>query len=123
MYPPPSLIPQGVKPPRFIVRIYFWLKRQMPSLNPKDLLPIGISATKGVIICGNGSTPSLLVAEFQKAEGSYGIVQARSKLDFYKNVLGFKFHKTLIRYVENEDFQAPMTTTGQIIQEHIAASK
>lgn len=95
----------------------------MPNLNPKDLLPIGISATKGVIIIGNGSTPSLLVTEFKKAEGSFGIVQARSKLDFYKNVLSFNFHKTLIRYVDNEDFQAPMTAIGQIIQDHIAASK
>ena len=29
---------------------------------------------KGAIICGNPSTPSLLVAEYTKAEGTYGIV-------------------------------------------------
>ncbi|KAF7969728.1 hypothetical protein HWV62_26142, partial [Athelia sp. TMB] len=123
MYPPPSLIPQGIKPPRFLVRTYRWLKKQMPNLDPKDLLPIGISAMRGVIIVGNGSTPNLLVTEFQKAEGSFGIVQARSKLDFYKNILSFKFHKTLIRYVENDDFHAPMTATGELVQEHIASSK
>lgn len=95
----------------------------MPNLDPKDLLPIGISAMRGVIIVGNGSTPNLLVTEFQKAEGSFGIVQARSKLDFYKNILSFKFHKTLIRYVENDDFHAPMTATGELVQEHIASSK
>jgi hypothetical protein len=29
---------------------------------------------KGAIICGNASTPSLLVTEYTKAEGTYGIV-------------------------------------------------
>jgi hypothetical protein len=100
-----------------------WLKRQLTSLDPKNLLPIGIEATKGAILCGNGSTPSLLVAEFSKAEGTFGIVQARSKFDFYKQILSFKFQKALIRYVENDEFQNPMTSTGQILQEHIDASR
>jgi hypothetical protein len=29
---------------------------------------------KGAIICGNASTPNLLVAEYTKAEGTFGIV-------------------------------------------------
>ena len=29
---------------------------------------------KGTIICGNASTPNLLVAEYTKAEGTYGII-------------------------------------------------
>jgi len=29
---------------------------------------------KGVIMCGNASTPNLLVAEYKKAEGTYGVV-------------------------------------------------
>ena len=29
---------------------------------------------KGAIICGNASTPNLLVAEYKKAEGTYGVV-------------------------------------------------
>src|SRR6202042_1277483 len=87
------------------------------------LLPIGIEATKGAIVCGNGSTPSLLVAEFSKAEGTFGIVQARSKFDLHKQILSFKFQKALIRYVENDQFQNPMTTIGRIVQEHIEASR
>jgi hypothetical protein len=103
--------------------VLIWLKRQLPNLDPKDLLPIGIEATKGAIVCGNGSTPSLLVAEFSQAEGTFGIVQARSKFDLHKQILSFKFQKALIRYVENDEFQNPMTTTGKIVQEHIEASR
>lgn len=109
--------------PRLFRSAYTWLKQQLPSLDPKDLLPIGIEATEGAIVCGNGSTPSLLVAEFKKAEGTFGIVQARSKLDFYKQILSLRFENTLIQYVENEEFQNPMTATGRLVQDHIEASR
>jgi hypothetical protein len=112
-----------IKSPPFIRTAIIWLKRQLPNMDTKDLLPIGIEATKGAIVCGNGSTRSLLVAEFSKAEGTFGIVQARSKYDFHKQILSFKFQKALIRYVENEEFQNPMTTTGRILREHIEASR
>lgn len=112
-----------MKPPRFLLRSYAWAKKQLPSLDPKDLLPIGLEATKGAIICGNASSPSLLVSEFERADGTFGIVQARSKLDFYKQILSFKFQKALIRYVENQEYQNPMTATGKLVQEHLEASR
>lgn len=66
------------KSPGFLKRALVWLKLQLPNFDPKNLLPMGIEATKGAIICGNASTPSLLVAEFSKVEGTYGIVQVGS---------------------------------------------
>jgi hypothetical protein len=51
-----------------------WIKSQLPRIEFKDLLPISIGVEKGTIICGNASTPNLLVAEYKKAEGTYGIV-------------------------------------------------
>lgn len=112
-----------IKSPPFIQTVLLWLKRQLPSLDPKDLLPIGIEATKGAIICGNGSTPSLLVAEFSKTEGTFGIVQARSKFDLYKQILSFKFQKAMVCCVENEEFQNHMTDAGRILQEHMNTSR
>lgn len=50
------------------------LKRQLPSLDPKDLLPVSLEIVKGAFIIGNESTPTLLVAEYRKSEGTYGIV-------------------------------------------------
>ena len=46
----------------------------MPRIEFKDLLPISIEVEKGAIICGNSSTPNLLVTEYKKAEGTYGVV-------------------------------------------------
>ena len=120
---PTAFFGANVRPPRLIRNAYRWFKQQLPSIDPTDLLPIGIDANKGVILCGNGSTPSLLVAEFRRAEGTFGIVQARSKLDFYKQILNFKFQNAVIRYVENQECQDPMTTTGRILCEHIEASR
>lgn len=54
-----------------------WFRQQLPNLDPKDLLPIGIEVTEGSIICGNTSTPSLLVAEFRRSSGTFGVVPVR----------------------------------------------
>lgn len=35
---------------------------------------MGIEVNKGVLLCGNTSTPNLLVAEFQHMSGTFGIV-------------------------------------------------
>ena len=43
-------------------------------MDPKDLLPISLEVVKGAFIIGNESTPVLLVAEFRRSEGTYGIV-------------------------------------------------
>lgn len=51
-----------------------WLRSQLPRIEFKDLLPISMEVEKGAIICGNASTPNLLVAEYKKAEGTYGVV-------------------------------------------------
>lgn len=51
-----------------------WLRSQLPRIEFKDLLPVSMEVEKGAIICGNASTPNLLVAEYKKAEGTYGVV-------------------------------------------------
>ena len=51
-----------------------WARSQLPRIEFKDLLPISMEVEKGAIICGNSSTPNLLVAEYKKAEGTYGVV-------------------------------------------------
>ena len=61
--------------PSFFKRFMAWIKLQLPHLDPMNLLPVSLEATKGAIICGNPSTPSLLVADFSRAEGTYGIVK------------------------------------------------
>jgi len=61
--------------PSTIQQLLAWFKQQMPVLDPKDLLPLGIQVSKGVITCGNLSTPNLLVAEFSVCHGTFGITQ------------------------------------------------
>ncbi|OBZ68127.1 hypothetical protein A0H81_11865 [Grifola frondosa] len=121
--PPVSLISSIYKrTPTIVKRAANWLRLQLPNLDPKDLLPISIEATKGAIICGNASTPNLLVAEFNGAEGTYGIVEARSKHDLYKQMLNIKFQNASACYVENTDYHAPMSDIGHKVHEHIRDS-
>jgi hypothetical protein len=60
--------------PSFIKKTLEWIRSQLPQIDFKDLLPMSMEVEKGAIICGNASTPNLLVAEYTKAEGTYGIL-------------------------------------------------
>ncbi|KAF7361830.1 hypothetical protein MVEN_00527500 [Mycena venus] len=111
-----STTPGTFQLPVAFQRAWHWVRRQLPTLDPKDLLPLGIEVTKGAIICGNPSTPNLLVAEFRRTEGMFGIVQSRSKYDLYKQLLHLSFQQALIRYVQNEDYRGPMVATGEILK-------
>jgi hypothetical protein len=76
---PPALARRVLPIPGAVRKAVTWVKHQLPNLDPKDLLPLGIEVIKGAIICGNSSTPNLLVAEFQRTEGTFGIVEVRNK--------------------------------------------
>ncbi|KAG2345485.1 hypothetical protein BDR05DRAFT_880204 [Suillus weaverae] len=104
-YPPPALA--NIKAPPVIHAALAWIKRQTPYLDPNDILPIALELSKVAITCGNPSTPSLLVAECHRAEGTFGIVQ----------LLNLKFQKVLVQLVENDNYQGSMPTIGHRIHE------
>lgn len=52
-----------------------WFKRQLPNLDPKDLLPLSFRVVNGAVVCGNSATPNLLMSKFTAVDGTYGIVQ------------------------------------------------
>ncbi|KAL0956539.1 hypothetical protein HGRIS_002680 [Hohenbuehelia grisea] len=106
----------GSKVPTFAKRAGAWARSQLPSLDPKDLLPLGIEITKGVIIAGNKSTPQHLLAEFKRAAGTFGVVQSRSKHDLHKQLLDLKFLNAIVRFKKNDDYHEPMVSSGEKVQ-------
>ncbi|KAJ7218000.1 hypothetical protein GGX14DRAFT_550111 [Mycena pura] len=115
----PSVLAGSLRLPVSFQRAWHWARRQLPTLDPKDLLPFGIEVTKGAIICGNPSTPNLLVAEFKRTEGMFGIVQSRSKYDLHKQLLHLHFQQALVRYVQNEQYRGPMAATGELLRDPV----
>ncbi|KAJ7072266.1 hypothetical protein C8F01DRAFT_1205872 [Mycena amicta] len=111
-----SVLIGSMRAPAVLQRAWHWIRQELPTLDPKDLLPVGIEVTKGAIICGNPSTPNLLVAEFKRTEGMFGIVQSRSKHDLYKQLLHLSLQQAIIRYVQNENYRGSMTVTGELLQ-------
>lgn len=95
------------------------MQSQLPSLDPKDLLPISIEVMKSAITIGNTSTPNLLIAEFRRAEGTYGVVEARSKHDLYKQVFNIRLQDPSVSYVENDGYVRSMLEIGRRMHEHI----
>ncbi|KAJ3553006.1 hypothetical protein NM688_g3848 [Phlebia brevispora] len=112
--PPVSLVSSIItRAPSVVKKSIAWGKGQLPTLDPKELLPIGIEVDKAAIMIGNAATPTLLVAEFQRSEGTYGVVPARSKHDLYKNVLNLTFQNASICYVNNADYDESAIATGE----------
>ncbi|KAL4073990.1 hypothetical protein J3A83DRAFT_4507268, partial [Scleroderma citrinum] len=120
LYPPSSFT--SMKAPPIIHAALNWIKRQMPYIDSKDLLPISIAAFKCAIVCGNKSTPDLMVAECHRADGTFGIVPARSMCDLYKQLLNLRFQNTVVHLVENPSYHGAMPDTGNSIREHAEAS-
>ncbi|KAF9475774.1 hypothetical protein BDN70DRAFT_996181 [Pholiota conissans] len=114
-YNPPSLVRSAFHVPATFRKGFAWFRGQLPTLDPKDLLPLGIHVQTGAIILGNPSTPTLLVAEFQDALGTYGITASRSKYDLYKQILGLKLQNTLFHLVQNDDYVDPMASLGSLV--------
>lgn len=90
--------------------------------------------TKGVITLGNASTSNLLVTEFRRAQGTFGLVpvrekvffssmsdttQSRSKHDLHKQILTLSFQDTAMRLVENADYRDSMAAVGELANERI----
>ncbi|KAL6305048.1 hypothetical protein BKA93DRAFT_731948 [Sparassis latifolia] len=125
IFGPPVFLVSSIykRMPAYIRRVATWATHQLPNFDLTNLLPVSIEATKAAIICGNASTPNLLVAEFSKAEGTFGVVQARSKYDLYKQLFNIKLQNASVCYVENVDYRNHMTTAGQQVHEHIKGSR
>jgi hypothetical protein len=49
-----------------------WLSAQVPTFELHDLLPIGINIIRGAIVVGNDSTPTILIGDFKRADGTFG---------------------------------------------------
>jgi len=53
-------------------QVKIWLLTFKPNFH--EILPIDLDVHRGAIVLGNFSTPSLLVATFLDANGSYNVV-------------------------------------------------
>lgn len=99
------------------------MRRQLPDLDPKNLLPISFEVLKGSITMGNHTTESLLMGQFRRAYGTYGIVQSRSRLDDHKQLLRTKFENATIIWVENPDYWKSVHDIGRDVNESFLQSE
>ncbi|KIY46774.1 hypothetical protein FISHEDRAFT_46624 [Fistulina hepatica ATCC 64428] len=93
-----------------------YIRNQLPSFELCDILPIGISGFRGVIVIGNQSTPNLLFAEFGRADGFFGVVPSRSKFDLHRQMLTLNFEQPVVRYVDNVHYFESMDSLGKAIK-------
>ncbi|EJD02702.1 uncharacterized protein FOMMEDRAFT_146573 [Fomitiporia mediterranea MF3/22] len=111
------------KLPSFVGKLSSWIRTQLPDLDPKNLLPLSFSVDKGAITMGNHTTENLLLGQFASAAGTYGIVQPRSKLDDYKQMLRITFKDAGISFVENPDYWTSNTGIGKSVNETFTESE
>ncbi|THH07232.1 hypothetical protein EW145_g3529 [Phellinidium pouzarii] len=105
--------------PSFFSRFTRRIKRHLPDLDPKNLLPLSFTATKGAITMGNHTTENLFMAQFARATGTYGIVQSRSELDFHKQLLRVEVKDATISCIENPDFWKSGYEIGKEVHDNL----
>jgi hypothetical protein len=66
--------PRVLGTPKLLHNLTKWLRSQLPDLDFKDLLPLSFEGLNGGIVLGNMATPNVLVGEFSRADGTFGIV-------------------------------------------------
>ncbi|THH30793.1 hypothetical protein EUX98_g3395 [Antrodiella citrinella] len=108
--------------PNFVKRAFAWVVSQLPSFDLKDLLPLSIEATTAAFTLGNSSTPSMLVGEFRRAQGVFGVIPARSKHDLYRQMLSFTLENASMCLTENDRYTGAMSGKGQKLHEFIRAT-
>ena len=107
----------AIQLPSFVDRFSSWIRRQLPDLNPRNLLPLSFETVKGAITMGNHTTESLLLGQFTRAYGTFGIVQSRSALDDHKHMLRISFKDAAISCVENPDYWGSNQDIGKSVNE------
>lgn len=78
-----------------------------------EALPIDIRVNKGSIVVGNNATPMIIVAGFSEVSGTYGAVESRSKLDYYKQIAQLHFVNPKVVFRTNQDYVQPMVQHGE----------
>ncbi|KAI9757236.1 MAG: hypothetical protein M4579_003536 [Chaenotheca gracillima] len=86
------------------------------ELNPEDvaplylkILPIHVECTKGAIVLGNISTQSVLIAQFDKAEGEINASRCQT-VDPYKQLFNFDFNHPVVQIKPNPDFKGSQSS-------------
>ncbi|ORY77194.1 hypothetical protein BCR35DRAFT_353168 [Leucosporidium creatinivorum] len=88
----------------------------------REALPIDIKCKTGAIIMGNPSTPTILIAGFDRVSGTYAAVKSRSQYDEYKQVYRLKFELPKIVFRTNPDYEGPMAEHGEEVLEKLESS-
>jgi hypothetical protein len=58
-----------------------WIYRQLPALDLKETLPIGFEVIRGAITLGNDSTPNVLIGNFKRATGTFGLQPVSCRME------------------------------------------
>ncbi|KAF8577934.1 hypothetical protein K439DRAFT_1363574, partial [Ramaria rubella] len=109
-------------------RVYSWIKQLRETisiyialLKPDflELLPIDLEAVRGAIVCGNPSTPSVLVAGFSNAQGSYGVYPPRSLHDKYKTVIDMNIQNVKFDLQRNDQHRGSLVQYGRAVSRRL----
>ncbi|KAF2736772.1 hypothetical protein EJ04DRAFT_575176 [Polyplosphaeria fusca] len=75
------------------------------------LLPVRIDCNKGAIVVGNESTPAVITAHFEKANGEFD-ASTCGPLDVYQQLFKFQFTHPVVHMKPNPDFKSYQLETA-----------
>ncbi|CAE6438798.1 unnamed protein product [Rhizoctonia solani] len=95
---------------------------RMPEIDFNEILPVGLEIRKGALVVGNDSTPSILIMDITKGNGSYGVSQSRSKFDEYKQMFDIQLGQVKLITRTNPDYRKRMIDRGNEVLEHLTSN-
>nr|ODN85117.1 hypothetical protein L203_05068 [Cryptococcus depauperatus CBS 7841] len=85
----------------------------------REALPVEVRLVTGSIVLGSDATPTVLIGDFKRAEGTVETSNSRSILDCYKMTINLNFHEANVLTRTNVDYSGPLLAHGKKIYEEL----
>ncbi|ODN76792.1 hypothetical protein L202_05394 [Cryptococcus amylolentus CBS 6039] len=96
------------------------LKASSDSVNWfREALPLELRIIAGSIVLGSDATPTVLIGDFKKVEGTLETCDSRSILDQYKLAVELKFHEANVLTRTNVDYSGPLLAHGKKVYDEL----
>ncbi|WVQ74514.1 hypothetical protein IAR50_004115 [Cryptococcus sp. DSM 104548] len=85
----------------------------------REALPLELRIITGSVVLGSDATPTVLIGDFKKVEGTLETCDSRSILDLYKLAVELKFHEANVLTRTNVDYSGPLLAHGKKVYDEL----
>ncbi|WVQ79015.1 hypothetical protein IAT38_001107 [Cryptococcus sp. DSM 104549] len=85
----------------------------------REALPLELKIVTGSVVLGSDATPTVLIGDFSRADGTLEVSDARSVLDLYKMAINLTFYDAKVLTRTNVDYSGPLLAHGKKVYDEL----